>query len=43
MRYLLGLIEEEKEKLKEGGKKLLIGGFSQGATVSLAAFLNYKG
>ena len=38
------MIEEEKEKLNQnGGKKLLIGGFSQGAMVSLSAFINYKG
>jgi len=41
--YMLSLIEKEAELLKGETKKIFIGGFSEGATVSLAAFLKYKG
>lgn len=40
---MLSLIEKEAELLKGETKKIFIGGFSEGATVSLAAFLKYKG
>ena len=41
--FLLYLIEKEASKLKKDTSKIFIGGLDQGAAVSLAAFLKFKG
>lgn len=41
--YLLYLVEKEAALLKGDTSKIFIGGLDQGAAVSLAAFLKFKG
>lgn len=41
--YMLSLIEKEALLLKDDTQKIFIGGYGEGASVALAAFLKYKG